>query len=579
MSDLQATIERGVTAAVTRVFGDDYSMTDPMVRPASQRQFGDYQADLAMSLAKRVGAPPRKIAEQISDALKNETWPETIAVAGPGFLNFRVRDSVLEEMARALLGDSRLGVAADPVPQRVVVDYSSPNVAKEMHVGHLRSTIIGDAIVRVLEFLGHTVIRQNHVGDWGTQFGMLIEYVLAVDLDRNWGVSELNALYQEAKRKFDDDPAFADRARQRVVKLQAFEDGTLAVWQQLVAISERHFTEVYQRLGVLLTSADICGESFYNLKLQGVLDALAHSGLLRESQGAQVVYPDGYRDREGAPMPMIVRKRDGGYLYATTDLAAARYRIDEVKAQRVIYVTDARQRDHFGMLFSVLRQAGWADASVRLEHVSFGTVLGKDRKPFKTREGGTVRLVDLIDEAERRAAAIVAAKNPDLPTAEQHSVARVVGLGALKYADLANDRIKDYTFDWDKMLAFEGNTAPYLQNAYVRIQSIFRRGQIDPAALDGTAFRLSSPEERELVLSLLRFPRAACLVSESLEPHHLCGYLYDLAVVFHHFYEHCPVLNADDANVRNTRLILAQLSAAVLRTGLGLLGIGTVDQM
>lgn len=580
MTDLQSLIERSVISAVTRVFGEGYADVDPMVRPAANRQFGDYQADLAMGLSKRVGLAPREAAQRLAKALEGEPWPEQVSVAGPGFINFVLKQSVLEERAAALLRDPRLGIAAAVPPELVVVDYSSPNVAKEMHVGHLRSTIIGDSIVRVLEFLGHQVVRQNHVGDWGTQFGMLIEHLLDREpVIQSHDVVELNGLYQEAKRRFDDDAQFAERTRQRVVRLQGGDPKTFAIWRQLVAISEQHFGEVYRRLGVKLTVEDNRGESFYNDRLESVVTDLNRLSALRESQGAQVVYPGGFKDRDGNPLPMIVRKGDGGYLYATTDLAAARYRIDELKAQRVIYVTDARQRDHFGMVFAILRQTGWAHGGVRLEHVPFGSVLGKDRKPFKTRAGGTVRLVELIDEAERRAVEIIKTKNPEMPAAQQREVASVVGLGALKYADLSNDRIKNYIFDWDKMLAFDGNTAPYLQNAYVRIQAIFRRGQIDTADLADQRLTITESQERELVLQILRFPHSVRLVAETLEPHHLCAYLYELAVLFHHFYEHCPVLNADDPRIRSTRLALCELVGHGLQTGLGLLGIGLVDQM
>ncbi len=580
MTDIQATIEHDVIQALVASYGPEYAGVNPAVHPAANPKFGDYQADLAMSLAKRLQRAPRDVAQTLAERLSTVAWAAEISVAGPGFINFRLRDATLLEAAQALLTDPALGVAAQQSPQRVVVDYSSPNVAKEMHVGHLRATIIGDCIARVLACQGHDVIRQNHVGDWGTQFGMLIQYLLEDSTQRGThSVGELNSIYQAAKQHFDADPEFAERARQRVVALQGGDKETLAVWRKLVDQSQAYFNDVYGRLQVLLTTEDTRGESAYNDGLPGVVDDLAGLGLLKMSDGAAVVYPEGAKDRDGNPLAMIVRKSDGGYLYATTDLAAARYRLDTLHAQRIIYVTDARQRDHFAMVFSVLRESGWASAHIRLDHVPFGSVLGQDRKPFKTRTGGIVRLVELIDEAESRALSIIEAKNPDLPAEQKALAARIIGVGAMKYADLSSDRIKDYVFDWDKMLAFDGNTAPYLQNAYVRIQSIFRKagpehGQREPAAL-----LLTASHERALMLSVLRYPRVVAQVGESLEPHHLCVYLFELATQFHHFYEHCPVLTAATDEMKASRLALCKLVAHVIRAGLGLLGIGVVEQM
>ncbi len=517
MADLQAQIETALCDAVRTAFGEQYAHVDPLVRPAGDAKFGDFQANLAMPLAKQLKAKPRDIAQQLVDALPVEAlFAQPPDIAGPGFINMTLCAELLQEHAAAMRDDERLGIPRAQPPQHVVVDYSSPNVAKEMHVGHLRSTILGDTIARVLAFQDHQVIRQNHLGDWGTQFGMLIEYLVdagwdAQTLKQSTGdqkIGDLNRLYQQAKKKFDDDADFADRARQRVVALQRGDEPTLELWRGLVAESKRHFNDVYQRLGVQLTDEDIRGESFYNDQLPQVVEALEQTGMLRESQGAACVFPEGFKDREGEPLPMIVRKKDGGYLYATTDLAAARYRINTLGAERMIYVTDARQAQHFAMVFETLREAGWAPQDqVRLDHVAFGAILGPDRKPFKTREGGTVRLSDLLDEAERRAGEVIAQKNPELTEAERAEVARVVGIGALKYADLSNDRVKDYVFDWDRMLAMDGNTAPYLQYSYTRIRSIFRKGAVDPTTIPSDAIRVSEPAERALVLKLAQWRR------------------------------------------------------------------------
>jgi arginyl-tRNA synthetase len=581
MADPQKVLEQRLSQAIVKAFGAEHAGVDPLVRASANAQFGDFQANAAMSLGKQLGSKPRDVAQQVVDALEVGDLCQQVDIAGPGFINLRLREDYLGEQATRLSGDATLGVQPPAQRQRVVVDYSSPNVAKEMHVGHIRSTIIGDTLVRVLGRLGHEVIRQNHVGDWGTQFGMLIEHLRDLGVkpgQASMPVSDLNALYQDAKRKFDEDAAFADRSRARVVALQAGDADTVALWQQLVRESYHHFTQVYERLGVLLGEADIRGESFYNPQLAGVVQTLERAGLLQISQGAAVVFPPGFADKEGQPLPFIVRKSDGGYLYATTDLAAARYRIEDLKAQRIIYVTDSRQAQHFAMLFAVLGQAGWS-SGVRLDHVAFGSILGADRRPFKTREGGTVRLLDLLDEAEQRALQAVMEKGAELSPQQQRQVARTVGIGALKYADLSSDRIKDYVFDWGRMLALEGNTAPYLQNAYVRIRSIFRKGAVDAASLSSASITVAQPAERALALKLLQFGSVVASVAESLEPHRLCTYLYELATGYHQFYEQCPVLKADDAATRASRLRLSDTVARTLADGLGLLGIGTVEQM
>jgi len=583
LTPLHSAIEQRLRQAVVAAMGPDLADIDPLLRPAAQPQFGDFQANLAMGLAKRVGTNPRALAQSIASKLDPADLFEKVEIAGPGFINLTLAANALTQATSSMLADERLGVPAAVVPQRIVVDYSAPNVAKEMHIGHLRSTIIGDALVRVLEFLGHTVIRQNHLGDWGTQFGMLLEYLEEhPDLvrDDRVAISDLSDFYRAAKRRFDEDADFVARARERVVRLQAGDAYTVSRWEQLVAASLVHFEAIYERLDVLLEPSDIRGESAYNDALPRVIEDLSTLGLLRESDGARVVHPDGFFGKEGEPYVEIVQKSDGGYLYATTDLAAARYRVDVLRADRVIYLSDARQSDHFARVFQILRQAGWTTEKVRWDHVPFGSILGPDRKPFKTREGGTVRLVDVLDEAESRARAVIAEKrNPDLDEQQAKEVARVLGLGALKYFDLSSDRIKDYVFDWDRMLALDGNTAPYAINAYVRIRAIFRKADRELASAMAAEIQLTEPEERALMLQLIELPRVIEAVAESLEPHRLCTYLYELASRFHRFYERCPVAIVADPSVRESRLALSAAVARTLELGLGLLGIGTVSRM
>jgi arginyl-tRNA synthetase len=521
MKDMQAQIEARLREAVRTALGHEHADADPLVTPATNPKFGDYQANLAMGLAKRLGAKPRDLAEKIVGALALGEPIARAEIAGPGFINLTLAEAALAAHADAMLADERLGVPAPAAPQRIVVDYSAPNVAKEMHVGHLRSTIIGDAIARVLGFLGHAVIRQNHVGDWGTQFGMLIENLIdrGFDPDRDASAGELTAIYKASKQRFDAEPDFAERARQRVVKLQRGDEQTLAVWRALVEQSKHYFQSVYDRLGVELQPDDVRGESFYNDRLEGIVNRLDSEGHLRISEGAAVVYPEGFTGKDGEKMPMIVRKSDGGYLYATTDLAAAMFRVHDLGATRVIYVIGLPQRQHVAMFTQTLRQAGWIDEDVRIDFVGFGSVLGPDRKMFKTRSGETVRLVDLIDEAEQRAAAVITEKNPDLSPEDKAKVAKVVGIGALKYADLSNDRVKDYIFDWDRMLALEGNTAPYMIYSYVRVRSIFRKGDVSPDVAAKHAIAVREDAERQLMLQLVQFPQVVEAVAESLEPH------------------------------------------------------------
>ena len=575
MADFQQTLIQRFADALANAFGDEVAEVDPLIGPAKNPRFGDYQANVAMSLGKRLGSNPRQVAEKIVEHLDVADLCEPPTIAGPGFINLRLTDAALADHARALAGDAAMGIAPAADPQTVVVDYSSPNVAKEMHVGHLRSTVIGDALVRVLEAAGHRVIRQNHLGDWGTQFGMLIETMADTGVAagaQTFHVGDLNELYRQAKARFDQDAAFADRARQRVVLLQAGDPDSVNLWHQLVAESQRHFNEAYDRLGVRLADEDVRGESAYNAHLPEVIQALVDAGVARQSEGAIVVFVDGYES------PMIVRKRDGGYGYDATDLAALRYRVQQLDADRLIYVTDARQGEHFAKLFDAGRRMGWLD-NAAAEHVTFGMVLGEDNRPFKTRSGDTVRLRDLLDEARQRAAAIVAEKNPDLTEIERQQVARVVGIGAIKYGDLSSDRSRDYVFSWNRMLAMDGNTAPYLQYAYARIRSIFRRGQVDPATLGAGELTVGDPAERALVLKLAQLPGVVRAVAANLQPHHLCTYLYELATTFSSFYEQCPVLRADDAAARTSRLVLCDLTARALERGLGLLGIDVLERM
>lgn len=572
MSDPRTILAERFSAAIRRAFGAEHADTDPLIRPAQQAKFGDYQANVAMGLGKRLGKPPREVATTLLQHAALDDLCAPPEIAGPGFINIRLRDEWLGEATAAVARHARLGIDPPATRERIVVDYSAPNVAKEMHVGHLRSTVIGDALVRTLELLGHEVVRQNHIGDWGTQFGILIEHLLETG-----ATGDPNALYREAQARFESDQPFAERARRRVVALQAGDPETLATWRRLVEESASVFDAVYRRLGVKLGRDDIRGESTYNQALPDVVAELEAKGLARVSEGALCVFPPGFVREDGEPLPLIVRKSDGGYLYATTDLAALRYRVRELGARRLIYVTDSRQQQHFAMVFAVARLAGWLGDDVRVDHVSFGTVLGEDGKPFKTRSGDTVRLVDLLEEAEQRAGAVVAEKNPELTEGERAEVARAVGIGAIKYADLSNDRVKDYVFSWDRMLAMDGNTGPYLQYAFTRIRSIFRKAGGEPPF--DRAPVLQHAAERALALQLLQLPSVVRAVADTSEPHRLCGYLYDVATAFSAFYEACPVLRAEDDAVRRERLGLCSLTARTLREGLGVLGIQTLERM
>ncbi len=549
---------------------------DPVVR-RSQR--ADFQSDAALALARRLGRPPRAIATEVLERAKLADLCAAAEVSGPGFINLTVADSALGGLVSALAADPRLGVPPATEPETVVVDYSGPNVAKEMHVGHLRSTVIGDAAARLLEWLGHRVIRANHLGDWGTPFGMLIEHL--VDLGeaaaaRELSMGDLDSFYKAARAKFDADEAFRERSRLRVVALQGGDGATLRRWRLLVEQSERYFLGVYDLLDVTLTERDFHGESSYNDLLAPVVDDLDRLGLLRHSDGAACVFPPGSVGRDGEPLPLIVRKSDGGYGYPATDLAAIRQRTGTLGATRLLYVVGLPQRRHFAMVYAVAAQAGWLTPPARAEHVGFGSILGSDGRMLCSRAGESVKLVALLEEAVARATALARQRNPDLGEAEAAEVGRAVGIGAVKYADLSSDRHKDYVLDWERMLSLDGNTAPYLQYAYSRIRSIFRRAGV--AARPEAGLVLAEPAERSLALELVGFATVVTEVERSLEFHHLAGYLHRLAVTFNAFYERCPVLRADGP-VRDSRLVLADLTARVLRQGLHLLGIRTPERL
>jgi len=553
---------------------------EPQVRQSAKVQFGDYQANGVMAVAKKLGMAPRQLAEQVLTHLDLDGIASKTEIAGPGFINIFLDPAFLASHVDAALKSDRLGVN-QPAAQTIVVDYSAPNVAKEMHVGHLRSTIIGDAAVRTLEFLGHNVIRANHVGDWGTQFGMLIAY-LEKQQQENAGemaLADLEGFYREAKKHYDEDEAFAERARSYVVKLQGGDEYFLQMWRKLVDITMSQNQITYDRLNVTLTRKDVMGESLYNPMLPGIVADLKAKGLAVESEGATVVFLDEYKNKEGEPMGVIIQKKDGGYLYTTTDIACAKYRYETLHADRVLYYIDSRQHQHLMQAWTIVRKAGYVPDSVPLEHHMFGMMLGKDGKPFKTRAGGTVKLADLLDEALERARRLVAEKNPDMAADELEKLANAVGIGAVKYADLSKNRTTDYVFDWDNMLAFEGNTAPYMQYAYTRVLSVFRKAAVDEAALAAAAVVISEDREAQLAARLLQFEETLSVVARDGTPHVMCSYLYDLAGLFSGFYEHCPILSAESEAVRNSRLKLAQLTAKTLKLGLDTLGIETVERM
>ena len=576
MADPLVIVADLLAPAFATVAGGD-TVVDPVVRPSDR---ADAQANGALALAKQLGRKPRDVADDVV-AAADLTGKATVEVAGPGFINVTFDEGFLKEQLAALEGDERLGVRLAATPERVVVDYSAPNIAKEMHIGHLRTTVIGDALVRMLELVGHTVIRENHVGDWGTPFGMTIEHLLDIgetEAAAGLSVGDLDGFYKQARAKFDSGEAFQARARKRVVMLQGGDPETMRLWKLLVDLSMQYFNRLYRKLGVLLTDDDLAGESMYNDLLPEVVQRLRTAGLLQQSDGADVVFPPGYTNREGEPLPLIVQKRGGGFNYGTSDLACVLDRVERVKATLLLYVVGAPQSQHLAMVFDVAAMAGWLRPPARAVHVAFGNVLGTDRKMLKSREGEPARFVDVVDEAVVRATASVQEKNPDLPGDEQIDIGRMVGIGALKYADLSTDRIKDYVFDWDRMLAFEGNTAPYLQYAHARIRSILRKAEAAPGiAADGDEPTLV-PEERELILQLLHFDAAVHDTLEKYSPHRLCTYLFDLAQSFTSFYEACPVLKSD-AQTRAFRLRLCEQTSRVLAKGLDMLGIEAPERM
>ncbi|TDB73129.1 arginine--tRNA ligase [Micromonospora sp. KC723] len=549
---------------------------DPLVRRSPR---ADFQSDAALALARRLGRPPRDIAAEVLAHAALDDVCAMAEVSGPGFLNLTVADRTLTDLVSELARDDRLGVPPTAAPETVVVDYSGPNVAKEMHVGHLRSTVIGDAAARLLEWLGHRVVRVNHLGDWGTPFGMLIEHLVALGEAEGadeFSMGDLGSFYREARAKFDTDEAFRERSRRRVVALQGGDERTRRLWRLLVEQSERYFLAVYDLLDVTLTGDDFQGESVYHDRLGAVVDDLDRLGLLVDSDGAACVFPPGFTGRDGEPLPLIVRKRDGGYGYPATDLAALRHRIDELGATRLLYVVGLPQRQHLAMVFATAATAGWLCPPARAEHLGFGSILGADGRMLRSRTGESVKLVGLLEEAVARATELARTKNPDWDDRTTAETGRAVGIGAIKYADLATDRAQDYVLDWERMLSLDGNTAPYLQYAYSRIQSVFRRA--GAAARPDAPVILTGPAERALAIELLGFAAVVAEVEWSLEFHRLAGYLHRLATSFSAFYERCPVLRAPD-ELRQSRLLLAELTARTLRQGLHLLGIRTVRRM
>ena len=567
-----------VAAEVEQAFSANGLIDQPIIlQPAKNRDFGDYQINGVMGAAKKTRQNPRELAQKVADALQQNPLIATARVAGPGFINLKLRPEKLAQYIKTSLQDEHLGIARNSKPQTIVIDYSSPNLAKEMHVGHLRSSIIGDSLNRVLTFLGHKVIAQNHVGDWGTQFGMLVAYLIEqqqngrADLE----LADLEQFYRNAKVRFDEDKNFADTARDYVVKLQSGDASVLALWQQFVQTSLQHAQAVYKKLGLKLLPADVTGESFYNDQLQSTVNELLAKGIAVDSDGTKVVFLDEFKNQDNEPAAFIIQKKDGGFLYASTDLACLRYRINTLHGNRLLYVVDARQSLHFDELFTVARKAGWLPDTVHAEHVPFGTMMGKDGKPFKTRSGDTVKLMDLLNEAVTRASALVASKNPELSADEIAHIGEVVGIGAVKYADLSKNRTSDYIFDWDSMLSFEGNTAPYLQYAYTRVQSVFRKaGTWD----NNAAITLNEAMEQQLAVELLKFEDVLNSVANTSYPHYLAAYLYQIATLFSRFYEACPILKAVEAT-RNSRLQLTSLTGKTLQQGLALLGIDTLETM
>ncbi|MCJ2375683.1 arginine--tRNA ligase [Vibrio sp. ZSDZ34] len=550
------------------------------VRQSAKAQFGDYQANGVMGVAKKLGTNPREFAQKVLDVLDLDGIASKTEIAGPGFINIFLSEEFLAKQADLALADSRLSVAPQ-AQQTIVADYSAPNVAKEMHVGHLRSTIIGDAVVRTLEFLGHKVVRANHIGDWGTQFGMLIANLERVQKESgevSMELSDLEAFYRESKKLYDEDEEFAAKARNYVVKLQGGDEFCAEMWKKLVDVTMIQNQRNYDRLNVSLKREDVMGESMYNDMLPAIVTDLQEKGLAVEDDGAQVVFLDEYKNKDGEPMGVIIRKRDGGFLYTTTDIACAKYRYEQLGADRVLYFIDSRQHQHLQQAWTIVRKAGYVPESTTLEHHAFGMMLGKDGRPFKTRAGGTVRLADLLDEAQERAFKLIDSKNPDLASEEKKNIANTVAMAAVKYADLSKHRTTDYVFDWDNMLAFEGNTAPYMQYAYTRVASVFAKADLSIDDLTGPII-ISEDKEKALASKLLQFEEAVESVAREGQPHIMCSYLFELAGLFSSFYEACPILVAEQESTKQSRLKLAGLTAKTIKQGLSLLGIETLERM
>jgi arginyl-tRNA synthetase len=579
-SHIQSLLEQAInTLKQQEIIPADFTARIQVDR-TKDKTHGDFATNLAMMLTKVARKNPRELAQLIIDSLPQDSQVAKVEIAGPGFINFFIDDNALANQLMHALKDAHLGVVL-PAPQTVVVDYSSPNLAKEMHVGHLRSTIIGDSVVRALEFQGHKVIRQNHVGDWGTQFGMLLAYMEELRAKNGEQaqieLSDLESFYRAAKIRFDESEEFAIRARKLVVELQSGDAYCNKLWKEFNDISLSHCHQVYERLGVSLTRADVRGESAYNDDLAQVVSDLDAQGLLSESNGAKVVFQDEFKTKEGEPLPVIIQKADGGYLYATSDMAAMRYRSNVLKADRALYFVDLRQGLHFQQVFNLARKANFVHPEMSLEHMGFGTMNGEDGRPFKTRSGGVVKLVDLLSEAETRALELVRSKNPDMAQDELEKIAKVVGISSVKYADLSKNRASDYIFSFEQMLSFEGNTAPYLLYAYTRVAGIFKRAtDLD---LSHASIQLEHDKEKELGTKLAQFGEVLNRMVAKGQPHALCGYLFELAGAFSSFYEACPVLAADSESEKNSRLLLSQLTAKTLKQGLELLGIETLERM
>ena len=574
--DLESQLRRWTSEALVELYPDVAGDVDPSVRPS---RFADYQVNCPLQLGKKLGRPPRDVAGELVEEIRKRAGSalELIEPSGPGFLNCTFSNGHLGHMVDTQRVDAALGRALTTHAKTFVVDYAAPNVAKEMHVGHIRSTLIGDCIVRILEASGHKVIRQNHLGDWGTQFGMLVQFLDESEQDESklLRADDLEVLYRAARAKFDSDEAFKQRARDRVVGLQNGDPATIELWEKLVAVSKENFDHVFEVLGVTLGEADYRGESMYNDMLDGVVDELRQKGLLVESQGAQCVFPDGFKDKDGNAFPLMVQKSNGGFGYAATDLATLKHTVESDRADVALYVVDARQSQHFAMVFEVARMAGWLDQTEAV-HIAFGMVMGKDNKPFKTREGNTVRLVDLLDLAVAKSTELVDDRHSDWSSDEIKALGQAVGIGAVKWMELKSDRSQNYVFDVDTMTSFDGNTGPYIQYALTRAKSILRKADSNPAQ----NITIAEEGERDLALALLGYGRAVAAVLDGYEPHVLCTYIYDLANTFSSFYEKCPVLASGvEERVKRSRLTLCGLFVAVLEDAMSLIGLQALERM